>query len=74
MQETLEQLLARLKAEIHDAEHGDVDREELAKFGSSLPGGGTRSSDERVLMTSSVLASAVAVILLDSGATAPSRR
>jgi hypothetical protein len=36
MQETLEQLLARLKAEIQDAEHGDVDREELARLAKAV--------------------------------------
>jgi DNA-binding transcriptional regulator YdaS (Cro superfamily) len=36
MQETLEQLLARLKAEIEDAEHGDVDREELARLAKAV--------------------------------------
>ena len=36
MQETLEQLLARLKAEIQDAEHGDVDREELARLARAV--------------------------------------
>lgn len=36
MQETLEQLLARLKAEIEDAEHGDVDRAELARLAKAV--------------------------------------
>lgn len=36
MEETLEQLLARLKAEIEDAEHGDLDREELARLAGEL--------------------------------------
>jgi hypothetical protein len=36
MQETLEQLLARLKAEIEDAEHGDVDRAELARLARAV--------------------------------------
>ena len=36
MQETLEQLLARLKSEIEDAEHGDVDREELARLAKAV--------------------------------------
>src|SRR5262245_13807593 len=36
MQETLEQLLARLKAEIHDAEHGDVDRAELSRLAKAV--------------------------------------
>ena len=36
MQETLEQLLARLKAEIEDAEHGDVDRAELSRLAKAV--------------------------------------
>ena len=36
MQETLEQLLARLKAEIEEAEHGDVDRAELARLARAV--------------------------------------
>ena len=36
MQETLEELLARLKAEIEDAEHGDVDRDELARLAKAV--------------------------------------
>ena len=36
MQETLEELLARLKAEIEDAEHGDVDRDELARLARAV--------------------------------------
>lgn len=36
MQETLEELLARLKAEIEDAEHGDVDRDELTRLARAV--------------------------------------
>ena len=46
-----------------------TDRNAYAKLGSSMPGGGTRSSDERVTMSCRVVAAAVAVALLDAGAT-----
>ena len=44
MQETLEELLARLKAEIEDAEHGDVDRAELARLAEAVQ---AKLADER---------------------------
>jgi hypothetical protein len=53
----------------HTADALPLDRAQLAAVGSSLPGGGTRSSDERVKMAASVLSCAVAVVLLDAGAT-----
>ena len=46
MQETLEQLLARLKAEIEDAEHGDVDRAELARLAKAVESKLADESDE----------------------------
>jgi hypothetical protein len=53
----------------HTADSLPVDHTQLAKVGSSLPGGGTRSSDERASMTCSLMACGVAIALLDAGAT-----
>jgi len=53
----------------HTVDALPIDRAELAKLGSSLPGGGTRSSDERVGMACNVIAAGVALNLLAAGAT-----
>jgi Zn-dependent protease with chaperone function len=53
----------------HTADALPVDRAQLIALGSSLPGGGTRGSEERLSTACGVLSCAVAVVLLDLGAT-----
>jgi len=57
----------------HTADALPLDRAEYAKLGSSLPGGGTRSSDERVAMACNIVAAGVALALLATGATLESQ-
>jgi hypothetical protein len=53
----------------HTVDALPFDRTVRAKLGSQLPGGGTRSSDERVRGACWALSAGVALALLDSGAT-----
>ena len=53
----------------HTADALPVDRAQLAAVGALLPGGGTRSSEERVSTACGVMSCGVAVALLDLGAT-----
>lgn len=53
----------------HTADALPTDGAEYAKVGSSLPGGGTRSSDERIRMACNIVAAGVALNLISAGAT-----
>jgi hypothetical protein len=68
---TMESLSESWLAWIFDA-YGNApptDPSVYAKLGSSLPGGGTRGTEERVMMACAIVASAVATVLLAAGAT-----
>jgi len=49
------------------------DRAELARLGAAFPGAGTRSSNERMMMGAQLIASAIALVLLEEGATFDTR-